>query len=75
MTWEFLDPEPVVAISGILCRFDYLKSLDREMGKFRTFLLVVLKRFLANEWDKANRLKRGGDRQIISFDAVDTEQR
>ncbi len=53
----------------------YLKSLDRETGKFRSFLLVVLKRFLANEWDRANRKKRGGDRQIISLDAQDTEQR
>ncbi|MCL4788713.1 MAG: sigma-70 family RNA polymerase sigma factor [Verrucomicrobia bacterium] len=54
---------------------EYLKDLDRETGKFRSFLLVVLKRFLANEWDRANRLKRGGGRQIISLDEHDTEQR
>ena len=54
---------------------DYLKGLDRETGKFRSFLLVVLKRFLANEWDRANRLKRGGGHQTISIDAQDTEQR
>src|SRR5262245_60436820 len=27
---------------------EYLKDLDRETGRFRSFLLVVLKRFLAN---------------------------
>ena len=43
----------------------YLDSLDRETGKFRSFLLVVLKRFLANEWDRANRQKRGGGRQFF----------
>ena len=52
---------------------EYLKSLDRETGKFRSWLLVVLKRFLANEWDRANRQKRGGDREIFSLDAQDTE--
>ena len=52
---------------------DYLKSLDRETGKFRSWLLVVLKRFLANEWDRANCQKRGGGREILSLDAQDTE--
>jgi len=54
---------------------NYLKDLDRETGKFRSFLLVVLKRFLANEWERANRQKRGGGRQIISLDEQDTEMR
>ena len=51
-----------------------LKSLDRETGKFRSWLLVVLKRFLANEWDRANRQKRGGGRQFLSLNAQNTEQ-
>jgi RNA polymerase sigma factor (sigma-70 family) len=54
---------------------DFLKSLVQEKGKFRTFLLMTLTRFLANERDRANRLKRGGGRQIISLDAQDTESR
>jgi RNA polymerase sigma factor (sigma-70 family) len=54
---------------------EYLKALDREGGKFRSFLLVVLKRFLANEWDRANRQKRGGGRQIVSIDEWNTELR
>jgi len=31
---------------------EFLQGGDRETGKFRSFLLVVLKRFLANEWDR-----------------------
>ncbi len=54
---------------------NYLKDVDCETGKFRSFLLVVLKRFLANEWDRANRQKRGGGRQILSLDEQDTELR
>jgi len=37
--------------------------------------LVALKGFLANEWDRAHRLKRGGGQELISFDAQDTENR
>ena len=31
--------------------------------------------FLADEWDKARRVKRGGGREMISFDTVSAEQR
>jgi RNA polymerase sigma factor (sigma-70 family) len=54
---------------------DYLKAMQPEKGKFRGFLLMALNRFRANEWDRANRLKRGGGRQFISIDAPDTENR
>jgi RNA polymerase sigma factor (sigma-70 family) len=37
-----------------------LAGLSAERGKFRAFLLASLKHFLANEWDKSQRLKRGG---------------
>src|ERR1044071_63954 len=56
-----------------LLSHDYLKAADPEKGKFRSFLLIVLKRFMANEWDKAQRQKRGGGKQIISLDEQDTE--
>src|SRR6516225_1795152 len=39
---------------------DYLKAVDRERGKFRTFLLASFRHFLANEYDRANAQKRGG---------------
>ena len=53
----------------------YLKDVDREKGRFRSFLLASLKHFLANEWKKANRQKRGGLAQTISFDAMAAEER
>ena len=52
---------------------NYLQSADREKGKFRSFLLTMLKRFLADEWDRAHRQKRGGGMQFIALDAQDTE--
>ncbi len=53
----------------------YLKDVEREKGRFRSFLLASLKHFLANEWKKAGRQKRGGGIDIISFDAVEAEER
>ncbi len=53
----------------------YLKGVKQEKAKFRSFLLVALKGFLANEWDRANRLKRGGGQKLVSFDTQDTENR
>ena len=46
-----------------------------EKGKFRTFLLVCLKRFLANEWDRARALKRGGGKATLSIDFRDADDR
>lgn len=53
----------------------YLKDVDRDKGRFRSFLLASLKHFLANEWKKANRQKRGGRVETIAFDASDAEER
>ncbi len=33
---------------------------DRDKGRFRSFLLMALKRFLANQWDQGQTVKRGG---------------
>src|SRR6266542_4752185 len=48
---------------------EYLKAVQRERGKFRSFLLRVLKWFLANEHDRANRQKRGGGQEMVSLNA------
>ena len=52
---------------------NYLAGVDREKGRFRSFLLASVKHFLANEWDKANAQKRGGGRPLISIDAAAAE--
>ena len=54
---------------------NYLASVDRRRGSFRSFLLASVNHLLANEWDKARALKRGGGRQIISLDAEEAEGR
>ncbi len=58
-----------------LLQKNYLKSVDREKGRFRTFLLVALKRFLANEWDRARAQKRGGNHTRVSWDTSAAEAR
>lgn len=52
-----------------------LKALDRDKGRFRSFLLVVLKRFLAAERDRAHCQKRGGGVPLVSLDDDDAERR
>jgi RNA polymerase sigma factor (sigma-70 family) len=52
-----------------------LGRVDPEQGRFRTFLLASLKNFLANDWDKANALKRGGGQTILSLHQESAESR
>ena len=47
---------------------NYLSTLDAEKGRFRAFLLGCLKHFLANEWDKSQAQKRGGQALHLSLD-------
>jgi len=54
---------------------NYLADAEREKGRFRSFLLLALKRYMANEWDHARREKRGGGKEIISLDEQNTEMR
>jgi RNA polymerase sigma-70 factor (ECF subfamily) len=54
---------------------NYFKDSVTAKGRFRTFLLTALKRYMANEWNRANRQKRGGGLEMASFDAEETEIR
>ncbi|HEY9174251.1 MAG TPA: sigma factor [Verrucomicrobiae bacterium] len=47
---------------------NYLEGLSAERGRFRAFLLASLKHFLANEWDKSQRQKRGGKAAHLALD-------
>jgi DNA-directed RNA polymerase specialized sigma24 family protein len=53
----------------------YLRSVDSSRGKFRTFLLTSMTHFLANEWDKSQRQRRGGGVKVLSLDEAAAEQR
>lgn len=52
----------------------WLERADREKGRFRSFLLTAMNRFLADEWDKARAQKRGGGRIRVplQFDTAET---
>jgi len=54
---------------------DGLDHLQDQRGKFRSFLLTFLKRFLADERDRATAQKRGGGKQLISIDEHEAEER
>jgi RNA polymerase sigma-70 factor (ECF subfamily) len=53
----------------------WLDSVEPDRGRFRTFLIMALKRFLANEWDKGRAAKRGGGHVIVPLDAESAEER
>ena len=52
-----------------------LAHVDRTRGRFRSFLLAALKNFLADARDRAQTLKRGGGKSIISLDACAAAER
>ena len=52
-----------------------IQSVEREKGKFRSFLLASLNYYVADERDRANAQKRGGGREVLSLDAQEAEQR
>jgi RNA polymerase sigma-70 factor (ECF subfamily) len=54
---------------------DFLRVVTPDKGRFRTFLRMALKRFLANEWDRTRALKRGGGATHLSFDTALAEER
>ena len=58
-----------------LLQKDYLQAAAREKGRFRTFMLVALKRFVANEWDREHAQKRGGFAPIVAIDQEFAESR
>jgi len=57
-----------------LLEHNWVSAADPHKGRFRSFLLMIIKRFLANEWDKARALKRGGQVRFVAlqFDTAET---
>ena len=54
---------------------NYLDGLSGERGRFRAFLLASMNHFLANEWDRASRQKRGGGVALLSLNWQDADAR
>jgi RNA polymerase sigma-70 factor (ECF subfamily) len=47
-----------------------LDAVRQEKGRLRSYLLVALKHFLANERDRARAIKRGKGRRVLSLDEM-----
>ena len=58
-----------------LLEHNWIAHADRHKGRFRSFLLMAMKRFLANEWDKAKTLKRGGQVRLVPLELDTAETR
>lgn len=52
---------------------EYFHRYDSTKARFRTFLRTCLDGFLANEEKASHRLKRGGQRQVLSLDYESAE--
>jgi DNA-directed RNA polymerase specialized sigma24 family protein len=53
----------------------WLDAADREKGKLRSFLIIALKKFMSNEWDRASAQRRGGGQAHAQMDAAFAESR
>ena len=58
-----------------LIQTNFIASVSREKGRFRSFLLTVLKRFMINEWQRNRAQKRGGGAIALSLDSEEAEAR
>ena len=67
--WTAHDAEDLTqAFFERVLKKDYLRAVDRTKGKFRSFLLAMLRHFMANHRRDARALKRGGQVSFISID-------
>ena len=71
-------PEAEDLLQGFFARFlekESLANVDRTKGRFRSFLLAALKHYLADQWDKAKAVKRGGRIEFVSLEGEAAENR
>jgi RNA polymerase sigma factor (sigma-70 family) len=54
---------------------NFIAAAVEEKGRFRSFLLIALKRFLLNERERAQAQKRGGGQTLVSLDDAEAEGR
>ncbi len=52
----------------------WLADADRGKGRFRTFLVTALKRYMVNEWHREHAAKRGGFAETVPLDAEMAER-
>jgi RNA polymerase sigma factor (sigma-70 family) len=52
-----------------------VEKANRQLGKFRSFLLASFKNFIASEQARVNALKRGGRQTVVNLDSEEAEVR
>jgi len=65
-------------VQGFFERFlerDFLRSVDREKGRFRSFLLVSLRHYVANTRRDERTQRRGGGAPLLALDSPGTIER
>src|SRR5207253_10603132 len=70
-------PDAQDSTQGFFAHFlykEYFRFADQAKGKFRSFLLIAFKRFLVNEYEHSNTIKRGGGQVHIELDNVTAEE-
>lgn len=60
--------------AGMLSRTGFSRA-RREIGRFRSFVAQCVRNFLADQWDRANALKRGAGFTFLSLDVDAAENR
>jgi len=68
-------PDLVQAYFTSLLERGRLEGLDPSAGRFRSFVIVSVRNFLANERERLSAKKRGGDQIVESLDTLIAEQR
>ena len=63
------------AFFASLLQREFFDKARPEQGRFRTFLLTALDRFLVDDWRERSTLKRGGGQTFLSIDRDLGEQR
>ena len=67
--------DSVQSFFAVCLEKNYLAAAEEARGRFRSFLLLALKRFLAKERDKSHARKRGDGQKPIALDGLTAEQR
>lgn len=57
---------------GLVMEKETLQKYEADLGSFRGYLKVILKRFLRDQALAKRALKRGGTSRIVSLDEIDT---
>ena len=74
-----IDPDSAADVTqGFFARLleqNIVRGADRQLGKFRSYLLGAFKHYLSHDWARARAQKRGGGRKFIPLDPQNAETR